>query len=298
MANIIINSDFKLKNGGRKAPAMTKDDLINIFMTYVNKNDLQEEYEIDDMSDEEIAMAVINYMVEEDDPKLTGDIKYTLSGDTEFNICDGGPMYGFVTLANGFTFFGFSWHDPENAELPFLSICYYDGKNLRIFQPTYGNFVNKDSKEPLCTEYDDDEDYIKKYGFADWDDLCKSDSVNNAAMTMEIQSRIEITGTFTATDTNRNTYYFRICTLQEIPMFVPNYQAMVVCPKAFFDQNGYLYDQHIPKLESTMIRTFGWGGSLTEAFLEVNMSKYKEDDFIKKMANAGYTMIPNPSLPA
>jgi len=98
-------------------------------------------------------------------------------------------------------------------------------------------------------------------------------------------------------DSSKNAWYFRICGLNEIPMIVPNYQAMVAVSKRFFDKHHYLSDTDHPKIENTMLKLFGWGAELTESFFEVDMTTYNETEFINKMASAGYTMIKNPNLP-
>jgi len=73
----------------------------------------------------------------------------------------GAPLYGFVTLDNGFTFLGFfcggDW------ETGVFMIMYWDGKKLRGYIPTDGNVWNRKTKESLGNNEDEDLAFFKQY---------------------------------------------------------------------------------------------------------------------------------------
>ena len=129
-------------------------------------------------------------------------------------------MYGLQTLSNGLTFLGFTTSGDE--QIPAFGIIYYDGNNLRLYFPSYGNYVNLDFNCALGSEWDydneenvekkyrklgiwdEDNEYLFEYGEPRWDalycakyglDSCGCDIDDDAtwsAMKMDIEARIEV----------------------------------------------------------------------------------------------------------
>ena len=78
----------------------------------------------------------------------------------------GSNLMGVHTLDNGLTFFGFAVGG--DCAAPMFMVVYYDGENLRLYTPSYGNQVNLDLKCPLGTEWVDEKNtahrkLFKKY---------------------------------------------------------------------------------------------------------------------------------------
>lgn len=294
-----INDDFKIKVGGRKAPKITINEFKEIINRIAEKHEDEIDYDPDDA--ESNALQLIST-----DSTLLKDRKYQF--DDENIDMFGDTFTGFHTLTNGLTYFGFS--AGGDCDPATYGIVYYDGKKLRLFQPTYGNTINLKYKAAFgCEGYyeDPDEDYpsreyVAKYGF---DDEYDTSMINFDAMLEEITARIEIekttsnkTSTKKTESDVKNTYYFNYSKLDPNdfpPPYFPN-AYLVVVKKSFFDKNGYIDDKHNPNLYPAM-NQFSWnGGESSESVFDV-FGDFDKDDFIKRMADKGFTMIENINVP-
>lgn len=163
-----INDDVKVRQGGRNAVRMTINELRVILWKYIHTlEDAEDCFDLDSKLDSDLAG-----LIAVRDEKLQSDIKFAnYCEDTIININKsnikyvGNPLIGFHTLANGFTFYGAL--GGSECSWPMFSIFYYDGKRVRAYTPTRGNFVNVDFKSALGLEgeyYEVDENKIlKKY---------------------------------------------------------------------------------------------------------------------------------------
>lgn len=97
--------------------------------------------------------------------------------------------HGFVTLDNGFTFFGMS--AGGDWEYPVYLIIYWDGKKLRGYIPTDGNPWNTSTKMAYGNDEDDDRKNIKKRYNLDVDDASDlSDITDFDKIFSDIKERI------------------------------------------------------------------------------------------------------------
>lgn len=187
-----INDDFKFSSGVRTAPKITKEELLQKIFDSENdliKNDSGDLKEcIEDRREDaiyytnkevetkywvlyEIIRSILGGNIE------NGDLIYTF--DTE-NVCLKGindydennkledDIYrSFITEDNGLTYIlvaaGGDW------ETPVYNAIYWDGKKVRVYQPTYGNSVNADFKSAFGSEWDsycegvDEKDIYNRY---------------------------------------------------------------------------------------------------------------------------------------
>lgn len=155
-----INDDVKLKKGGRKAVKLTVHELEQKMIQAAQQFD-------EDIVDEWEALCTLI----EEDPH--DDLKYLIN--TENITADASEDFGTIiqgqslvssrTLENGLTFYGFEMGG--DWEYPVFAICYYDGKKIRFYIPSYGNPVNLDFKTALHSETESNivklSSIIKKY---------------------------------------------------------------------------------------------------------------------------------------
>ena len=91
-------------------------------------------------------------------------------------------------------------------------------------------------------------------------------------------------------------YYFRICGPDEIDLCVPGYGVMIATPKAYYDANDCLEDTGHEDLADAIFSIFGWGAECMESYFEVELDSYNEAEFISRMAEKGFTMIPHATI--
>lgn len=196
-----FNDDAKIKVGGRFAAKLSIDELKSIIEDkYFNKLEKEGCFEYEDFSDDDRSYKmsrIIEALICED-PIIQKDIKYSF--DTENlltckeEVDDDDMIVDYHTLDNGLTFLGI--FGGGDWEIGMYSIIYYDGKNLRLFQPTRGNAVNRKTKMAFGND-DSDPEVISNYGTVSnpdetWvpDDL---DALYNFdAMLEEIKARIVV----------------------------------------------------------------------------------------------------------
>lgn len=229
MAGRFINDDVKIRQGGRKAPRISQTDLRDIIIRTAKRlNNDEFEYQVKSLRcagniNEELYIAAT--IVVENDTTIEADNKFNFEWSNFYINCqinkqDPENMCGLHTLNNGFTFLGFSTAGDE--QMPAFGILYYDGKRIRLYFPSYGNYVNLDFNCALGSEcdYTKEERVEKKYrklGIWDennedlfefdspcWDalycakyglDVYESfnwDNINWDALIQDIESRIEI----------------------------------------------------------------------------------------------------------
>ena len=167
-----INDDFKLKNGGRKAPKISEDELRAQFAKVMHtsvKNSPQFDSE---------CLEYIQDQIYTDGTTINKDCKYEIGFDNE-DYC------GFNTLSNGLAVFEFAVCGDEDLGYVY-NIVYWDGKKLRLFQPTYGNLVDTDARTAISGI--DGDEYIDQYGFTFEDDI----QFDLDAVTKEIEARIVV----------------------------------------------------------------------------------------------------------
>lgn len=182
-----INDDVVLIPGSRIAAKIDEWDLELLMLRLCAEDELSYE-------------AFYNLLYEDLLPD--GDNEYHLGADhvhcdpTNYELFYGegdigNPLIGLHTLENGLTFFGIvAGGDGQNCA---FCVFYWDGKQVRMYTPKYGNYVNLDfavvlgnegwgdievDEQQLETEYrklgiwEDDssfeELYFRKYGFMTW----------------------------------------------------------------------------------------------------------------------------------
>lgn len=173
-----INDNVTLKNGGRKAVRINKQDLWNKMVKRalaVDDDGLDEEMDNPyDMNSKDNYM-VIQTLFSNDDT-VGKDIKFSTEAEnftmdpheTFGNDIKGKPLVGFHTLENGLTFVGVELGG--DGEYPFFTIFYFDGKKIRCYSPSYGNPVNLDTKSAFGNDGYTNSGcarcivYCKKYG--------------------------------------------------------------------------------------------------------------------------------------
>lgn len=180
MEHSFINDNYMVKAGGRYATKISKDELKEIICDYIKK--YAEDYDPADTAFEDFDCYLASLIYS---GKFDKDIKYDFDCEnftTEADFKVDNTYVGFQTLDNGFTFLGF-WAGGDWQE-PVFGIFYYDGKKLRVYQPTRGNMVNRKSKAAFGDDEEADEEVMYEYG----DNLIESAD----AMIDEIKTRIVI----------------------------------------------------------------------------------------------------------
>ena len=132
LSNIILNSDFKVKAGGRFAPKGGKAKL-----------DLLDE---DDL-----------YEMLEDDPKL-GQVRKDIKYDVDFENVD---LDHKGTTKSGIDYLALLVHG--DWEEPVAVFVYWDGKKYRGYVPTCGNAINTITRSAFGNDEDADNEYCTKY---------------------------------------------------------------------------------------------------------------------------------------
>ena len=226
MAERFINDDVKLRKGGRKAPRISQDNLRDIIIREAQRIDKEEfEYAVKERKgDAAKELLIATYILTGNEGYFEKDNKFQLGWDnfsfksSEYFSAD--HLCGLHTLNNGFTFLGFETAGDE--QMPAFGVMYHDGKQLRVYFPTYGNYVNLDFKCALGSEWDDEqarkaEKLYRKLGIWDeanpelfpyhtprWDalycakyglnvyDCFNWKNINWKALREDIESRIEI----------------------------------------------------------------------------------------------------------
>lgn len=171
-----INMDRKLiKNGGRKAIAISKEDFLKKLAQIHKKNkdylsEVEEGFNFDKFSEEDISYSVLTEL-----PKVAKDISKIIF-DNENNyvnnsstplIDERNPLLGIHTLDNGLTFLGCM--AGGDWESPIFFVIYHDGKDFRGYIPSYGNVYNLDFKTAFGSEQERDnyEDILIKKKYLD-----------------------------------------------------------------------------------------------------------------------------------
>jgi hypothetical protein len=217
-----INDDVKLKHGGRKAARMHQNELLDMIVARSDKA-------IDKMDverckpDDKICASITNLLeydtvVYEDNRACSIEHMYLVAQNNDYMHSDkkmndiGHPLLGLHTLENGLTFLGFiSWDD---WHLPAFRVLYCNGKNIRMYAPCRGNFVDVERKCGISTEekycIDDSvttyihgkhvnnlhyfpcwaDSYLGKYGYSGKDD--EKLGFNWDAIQQDIEACIEI----------------------------------------------------------------------------------------------------------
>ena len=166
-----VNDNIKLKNGGRNAIKISKDELRAIMRKVALKNNEYLQEELGDVQEWDTSdckyQVVMDLMSDhlDKDNKFNVDMENCLvEHEDEYEPDDnemGIPLMGFQTLDNGLTFFGFiaggDW------ECSVFMIIYWDGKKLRSYTPTYGNTVNAWLKCAFGSEGYSDIELSKRY---------------------------------------------------------------------------------------------------------------------------------------
>lgn len=151
----------KLRNGGRKAPKVTKDFLKEKIWKLLNKYEPDEYDDLSSFNPDYTDPYVLcnDSKIESDLKKVTFDFEnYEFTHDKDEN-----DLCGLHTLDNGFTFIG-GWGGGD-WEFPVFFIIYWDGKQLRGYIPVCGNTYNLDLNTAFGSEEESDkyEDVIAKY---------------------------------------------------------------------------------------------------------------------------------------
>lgn len=194
-----FNEDAKIKYGGRNAVKLTVDELKALIEEkYFNKYNDKGAFEHEDFDDMDYSykMFILLQTLLAYEPSLVKDRKYSF--DTENLIADPNEttdtFTGYHTLDNGLTYLGF--FAGGDWELAVYGAIYYDGKNLRLFQPTRGNAVNRKTKEAFGNHsWDEDEEVaVNDYGFDDYEAFgeASTDLYNDEAMIEELKARVEV----------------------------------------------------------------------------------------------------------
>lgn len=163
-----VNMDKKLlKNGGRKAIKLSKDDFKKKLYEIVAKTKLEYFDQNEEINENNVYYRA-TYL-----PKVKKDISKILFDDENIYFKEDGlsdvswqkpKLLGLHTLENGLTFIGY-WSGGDWEELVFY-IIYYDGKDFRGYIPSYGNLINFDTKTAFGSEGENEnisEIFSKKY---------------------------------------------------------------------------------------------------------------------------------------
>lgn len=151
-----INDDKSLKNGGRKAPAISQDELSKHILEFAGKQD--DLYELEDGDVGLAAMAILTCDAVEKDLKIAN-FPENFEADPMTQVLQtdtGTALIGLQTLETGLTFYGIS--AGADWALPFFYALYWDGKKIRVYIPSRGNIINLDTKTAIGAESENDGD--------------------------------------------------------------------------------------------------------------------------------------------
>jgi len=181
------NMNVKLRIGGRKAPLGGADHLTyEAIFKYLGIDLSNPEYDYDNKLDG-VAYALV-YSEEAEKKKLYKDFKYNVDGENCGFDHEG-------TTASGVDYLAF-WKGGD-WEIPAGFFLYWDGKDLRVYEPLKGNCINTINKSAFGNgheiedgEPDADEAYcLKEFGQSFDEDVLK---LNWGAMEEDFNSRLEI----------------------------------------------------------------------------------------------------------
>ena len=164
MSEHFINDDVELRHNIRKAAKISIDEFRDIIKNKLSCTSSYFDFET----------RIAGFCIYDD--IICRDNEYNVAFDTILMDNDENDPYGYQTYENGLTFYGFK--ACGDWEFPVFMIIYYDGENLRLYTPIYGNAVNLDSYTAIGSEsgYDSRltqekiEEY-KKLGFYKNNDL-------------------------------------------------------------------------------------------------------------------------------
>ncbi len=175
MKEIFINNDVKLKIGGRKiSKLITKKELAQKLKKIGWQDSIYKDIKFADIENFYVGWNG-EFSVADEDCNYLKAIKLS-------------PIKKIPYLP---VYYGGDWEYPINA------VVYFDGKRLRAYTPSYGNFVNLKTKSAFGndSELEESEEiiqYCKKYGF-DFDEYSDFDIAKDIdAMLEDFESRIEI----------------------------------------------------------------------------------------------------------
>ena len=135
---ITLNSDYQLQPGSRTAAMITIQQLKAICEQYKadHKAELEDDYDNYDTDWDGYAIASFEPWR---DPIMKADMMCMYDNE---NIVDDDPQEycGFHTLDNGFTYYG--WIAAGDGDWGCFNLIYFDGDNLRFYQPVIGNNIN------------------------------------------------------------------------------------------------------------------------------------------------------------
>ena len=149
-----INDDIVLKNGGRYADKISKQDLMFLIDSKIS------------WSKNESLVHKVNELlilpeIEKDLSKIIFDNENITTTDSFGNNAEGNPLIGFQTFENGFTFLGVE--AGGDWEYPIFFIIYSSNEKLRAYIPSCGNMVNLDTKTAFGSELDSLQDENKLF---------------------------------------------------------------------------------------------------------------------------------------
>lgn len=147
---VYVNMDVKLREGGRKAVKISKEDLEEKIIDYVVS---KYEEEID-MDREDIDLEeCVKFLMWCDATKVHKDMK--IKFDTEnldAGVCETPDGFGYIEITAGG-----DWQEPVR------SFMYFDGKDFRLYIPTKGNVFNRSNKRAFGEDPEADEEFIFKH---------------------------------------------------------------------------------------------------------------------------------------
>lgn len=162
-----INDDATVKQNGRKAMAISIEQLANLMLKRAKQiADICKGYDIpakgDMLHSVRLQREVLDVLYHNDE-HIRNDNKYSVDGENLLlsnrrNPSDSDLM-GFRRLPNNIPVFGFK--AGGDWETPVFMIIYFDGKNLRSYTPARGNCVNCDCKCAFGSESEAEYDEAK-----------------------------------------------------------------------------------------------------------------------------------------
>lgn len=168
-----INDDVKIEVGARTTVKISVDQLAN--RMFHEAKLITDDYPMftklstpDLVNECENAVYCVVKTLMRLNPIILADNKYNVrpyhcaTEITDFGADVGESIAGFHTI-DGLTFFGFFAGDAWDYAT--FMVIYHDGKNLRLYTPVRGNFINTDYETALGGEFDKaDAETIKKFG--------------------------------------------------------------------------------------------------------------------------------------
>lgn len=172
-----INDDYQIKHGGRKATKnsiTTTQNAILKMLQRMHRSLPNVQPTVDEFTDANGNItdeSILELLIELPSVRLQKDMKIhteienaTISNKGLYGgNLQGTPLVGWHTLPNGLTFLGFQ--AGADWDEPYFGIIYFDGTQIRIYIPTYGNPYNRVTMQTLG--YDDpaaDAKFLAKYG--------------------------------------------------------------------------------------------------------------------------------------